>query len=235
MRGGRSGWQRRIGGECSERVGPEWTLAVGLGCGELGSDRLSPCERVLQPLGDGAIERANDQLGRGGQLAARLRLHHEVQALARAGERHVERREVVEQPSPPLVALEDAADRRPVLDNLMRAAHSLKGAAQIVGLTPLVKLAHTMEDLFVAALAGTLEVTPAAVDVLLGASDFFAELSAGDTASFNQRAPEIPGWITKLADIRAGRLPESAPAADAATPAPAPAPAPGPAAAHPAP
>jgi two-component system sensor histidine kinase and response regulator WspE len=127
-----------------------------------------------------------------------------------------------------LVALEDAADRRPVLDNLMRAAHSLKGAAQIVGLTPLVKLAHTMEDLFVAALAGTLEVTPAAVDVLLGASDFFAELSAGDTASFNQRAPEIPGWITKLADIRAGRLPESAPAADAATPAPAPAPAPAP-------
>lgn len=121
-----------------------------------------------------------------------------------------------------LVALEDTEDRRPVLDNLMRAAHSLKGAAQIVGLTPLVKLAHTMEDLFVAALAGTLEVTPAAVDVLLGASDFFGELSAGDTVSFNQRAPEIPSWVTKLADIRAGRSPEAAPAADAPTRAPAP-------------
>ncbi|MGA1371955.1 MAG: Hpt domain-containing protein [Pseudomonadales bacterium] len=106
-----------------------------------------------------------------------------------------------------LVTLEDASDRRPVLDDLMRAAHSLKGAAQIVGLTPLVKLAHTMEDLFVAALAGSLEVTSAAVDVLLGASDFFGELSAGDTAHFNQRAPEIPGWVAKLADIRAGKIP----------------------------
>ncbi|MFN9952490.1 MAG: hypothetical protein ACK55I_05260, partial [bacterium] len=44
---GRSGRQGCIGGGCSERVGPEWTLAVGLGCGEPGSDRLSPCERVL--------------------------------------------------------------------------------------------------------------------------------------------------------------------------------------------
>ena len=36
----------------------------------------------------------------------------------------------------------------------MRAAHSLKGAARIVGLTVGVRVAHAMEDCFVAAQQG---------------------------------------------------------------------------------
>ncbi|MFM8356374.1 MAG: Hpt domain-containing protein, partial [Gammaproteobacteria bacterium] len=115
-----------------------------------------------------------------------------------------------------LIALEGAAEPRTVLEDLMRAAHSLKGAAQIVGLSPLVKLAHATEDLFVAALAGQLTVDAAAVDVLLGVSDFIADLASGSTANFNLRAPELPKWLERLADVRAGRLPAAAPAAAAA-------------------
>ena len=37
------------------------------------------------------------------------------------------------------------------LESLMRAAHSLKGAARIVGLDAAVRVAHAMEDAFVAA------------------------------------------------------------------------------------
>ncbi|MFM7119758.1 MAG: chemotaxis protein CheA [Gammaproteobacteria bacterium] len=114
-----------------------------------------------------------------------------------------------------LIALEGAAEPRTVLEDLMRAAHSLKGAAQIVGLSPLVKLAHATEDLFVAALAGQLTVDAAAVDVLLGVSDFIADLASGGTANFNLRAPELPKWLERLADVRAGRLPAAAPAAEA--------------------
>ena len=57
-----------------------------------------------------------------------------------------------------LLALErdpTAADR---LEACMRAAHSLKGAARIVNLNAAVKVAHAMEDCFVAAQRGKHDV-----------------------------------------------------------------------------
>ncbi len=47
----------------------------------------------------------------------------------------------------------DAANPRRI-EPLMRAAHSLKGASRIVGIDLAVKLAHVMEDVFVAAQEG---------------------------------------------------------------------------------
>ena len=43
-------------------------------------------------------------------------------------------------------------------DSLMRAAHTLKGAARMVGLTPLERLAHAMEELLLAAQIGRAHV-----------------------------------------------------------------------------
>ena len=37
------------------------------------------------------------------------------------------------------------------IESMMRAAHSLKGAARIVGVEPAVEVAHALEDCFVAA------------------------------------------------------------------------------------
>jgi chemotaxis protein histidine kinase CheA len=42
------------------------------------------------------------------------------------------------------------------LEAMMRAAHSTKGAAAIVGLEPMVRLTHAMEDVFIAAQQGGL-------------------------------------------------------------------------------
>ncbi len=49
----------------------------------------------------------------------------------------------------------------------MRAAHSLKGAARIVGVNAAVRVAHAMEDCLVAAQHGKVEILPHHIDILL--------------------------------------------------------------------
>ncbi|HAS83950.1 MAG TPA: hybrid sensor histidine kinase/response regulator [Verrucomicrobia bacterium] len=63
-----------------------------------------------------------------------------------------------------------------VLESLMRAAHSIKGAARIIGLTQAVGLAHRMEDFFVAMQEGRASADADRVDVLLQASDVYKQL-----------------------------------------------------------
>jgi len=63
------------------------------------------------------------------------------------------------------------------IEPLMRAAHSIKGAARIVGLTAAVTLAHAMEDVLSAAQHGKHPLTPDGVDRLLKGNDFFASLA----------------------------------------------------------
>jgi two-component system sensor histidine kinase and response regulator WspE len=53
-----------------------------------------------------------------------------------------------------LLALEREPARMDLLEECMRAAHSLKGAARIVDLSAVVTVAHAMEDLFVMAQKG---------------------------------------------------------------------------------
>jgi two-component system sensor histidine kinase and response regulator WspE len=66
------------------------------------------------------------------------------------------------------------------IEPLMRAAHSLKGAARIVGLDLAVQLAHELEDAFVAAGAGRVRLTPAHIDVFLRGADLLAALGEED-------------------------------------------------------
>lgn len=63
------------------------------------------------------------------------------------------------------------------LDVLMRAAHSIKGAARVVSLAPIVKLAHAMEDYFVAAQHHQVELDSSKIDRLLQAIDLFSHLA----------------------------------------------------------
>jgi len=72
---------------------------------------------------------------------------------------------------------------------LMRAAHSLKGAARVVDLGELSRVAHRMEDVFVAMGEGRLSVSPDLVDQLLGALDWM--VSIGDLPD-----AEVDTWIT---------------------------------------
>ncbi len=69
-----------------------------------------------------------------------------------------------------LVSLEQNASARQV-EPLMRAAHSIKGAARLLGIDPAVKLAHVMEDCLVAVQQGSLAITPSGIDLLLTGTD----------------------------------------------------------------
>jgi len=75
-----------------------------------------------------------------------------------------------------LLAFERRNDPAAV-ESMMRAAHSIKGAASIVGLEMVVQLAHGMEDAFIAAQAGKLKLTPNRVDALLAAVDLIVQCS----------------------------------------------------------
>ncbi|MEW5734123.1 MAG: hybrid sensor histidine kinase/response regulator [Thermodesulfobacteriota bacterium] len=75
-----------------------------------------------------------------------------------------------------LLSLESGQGREN-LSSLMRAAHSIKGAARIVGLTTAVSLAHAMEDVFCAARDKGFALMPDSVDLLLQGVDAFARMS----------------------------------------------------------
>jgi two-component system sensor histidine kinase and response regulator WspE len=63
------------------------------------------------------------------------------------------------------------------IEPLMRAAHSIKGAARIIGIELAVRLSHVMEDALVSAQDGKIHLTPDDVDVLLQGSDILAGLA----------------------------------------------------------
>ena len=85
-----------------------------------------------------------------------------------------------------LLALEKDPTAAERLESLMRAAHSIKGAARIVQLDAAVTLAHAMEDCFVAAQEAKIILGADAVDVLL---------QGVDTLTYIAQAPETEAWL----------------------------------------
>ncbi|MGK5038278.1 hybrid sensor histidine kinase/response regulator [Janthinobacterium sp. LB3P118] len=109
-----------------------------------------------------------------------------------------------------LLAMERHAGDAGAVESMMRAAHSIKGAAAIVGLQVVVQLAHGMEDSFVAAQHGRLKLTPERVDVLLSGVDLIVQLSrlddAGTAAWLAANAAQIDQTLNAIAGI--AELPE---------------------------
>jgi two-component system sensor histidine kinase and response regulator WspE len=119
----------------------------------------------------------------------------------------------------------EADQSKAAIEPLMRAAHSLKGAARIVTLDLGVKLAHAMEDMLSAAQRGQYRLTSSDVDKLLAANDVFLRLAKTEAmaipAALAAEADAIESMSQALRDAMAG--PKGTPAAE---PAPAPAPSP---------
>lgn len=111
------------------------------------------------------------------------------------------------------------------IEPLMRAAHSIKGAARIVGLDACVGLAHAMEDLLSAAQHGRLTLAPGHIDALLKGNDLFKHLAALATSEIEAylagqaaRMEELSRGLRDLAAAPAAPAPAaaaSAPAGDA--------------------
>lgn len=89
-----------------------------------------------------------------------------------------------------LLELERSPAAPQQLDTLMRAAHSLKGAARIVNLEAGVRIAHAMEDCLVAAQRGTIQLDKGAIDALLRGTDLLLQLS-------KQAETDLPRWSTQ--------------------------------------
>ncbi|HIE4429672.1 TPA: hybrid sensor histidine kinase/response regulator [Burkholderia multivorans] len=111
-----------------------------------------------------------------------------------------------------LLALEAGEPDAAALEACMRAAHSLKGAARIVGVPLGVDIAGRMEECFVAAQAGTITLSAAHVDVLLAGVDLLVRV--GDPHA----APVSPAEIDAFAAALTGadgahtmRMPAAAP------------------------
>jgi two-component system sensor histidine kinase and response regulator WspE len=101
-----------------------------------------------------------------------------------------------------LLALERSEPSPQQLEALMRAAHSFKGAARIVNLTPAVQVAHAMEDCFVAAQQGTLKLQQEQIDVLLRGVDWLGELTLqteATVAAWTQKnGSRLETWLQKV-------------------------------------
>jgi two-component system sensor histidine kinase and response regulator WspE len=99
-----------------------------------------------------------------------------------------------------LLALERDPGAVDPLDACLRAAHSLKGAARIVDLESAVRLAHAMEDCFVAIRDGRLAIGAGEIDRLLAATDAFAQLAAvsDETDMAAADGPDLEACVVAL-------------------------------------
>jgi two-component system chemotaxis sensor kinase CheA len=74
------------------------------------------------------------------------------------------------------MALEQTANDAEVIATVFREAHTLKGAAAVVGLVEVGVVAHAMEDLLEQLRAGERLATPALIDTVLAAVDGLQEM-----------------------------------------------------------
>jgi two-component system sensor histidine kinase and response regulator WspE len=99
-----------------------------------------------------------------------------------------------------LLALEREPAHAGHLESLMRAAHSLKGAARIVGIDAAVKVAHAMEDCFVAAQKGIVPLGQAQIDLLLDGVDLLTRIAHTPETEMAgwKESSEIEAFLAKL-------------------------------------
>jgi len=97
-----------------------------------------------------------------------------------------------------LLALERSPNDTSRIDEMMRAAHSIKGASRVVGVDPAVRVAHVMEDCFVAAQKGAIGFSPGDVDVLLRGVDLLDKISAATRNPNANLAHEFGGLVEAL-------------------------------------
>ncbi|WP_333988374.1 hybrid sensor histidine kinase/response regulator [Pseudomonas sp. S3(2024)] len=94
-----------------------------------------------------------------------------------------------------LLALERNPTQADYLESCMRAAHSLKGAARIVGIDSGVSVAHVMEDCLVSAQEGRLLLRPEHIDALLQGTDLLMRIATPANAP---QAADIEAYVALM-------------------------------------
>jgi two-component system chemotaxis sensor kinase CheA len=123
-----------------------------------------------------------------------------------------------------LLALETAPDDQDAIAGILREAHTMKGAAGMVGMMRVSRLAHRLEDLLVELRAGTRRSTPELTDAMLLVVDGLGRLIAGASGSEKDASDEaalerlLPTSLTPLTAVAA--IETTSPTASAAPPPP---------------
>ena len=126
-----------------------------------------------------------------------------------------------------LIRLERDAHDPSLVEPLMRAAHSIKGAARIIGLDVAVSLAHAMEDCLVRIQKGQEIPTASRVDDLLKGADLLLALSRqnDETAArtwLDTQSAAVDALCASFAKPATAAAPVTAPVETPTAPAPAP-------------
>jgi two-component system sensor histidine kinase and response regulator WspE len=99
-----------------------------------------------------------------------------------------------------LIEIERTPKDQKLIESLMRAAHSIKGAARVLNLDPIVRLAHAMEDCLVAARQG--EMSSERINQLFHSVDLLTQMSKVKLKEFNawlgEHLPFIENLIAEL-------------------------------------
>ena len=103
-----------------------------------------------------------------------------------------------------LLDFEKATDTTESSEKLMRAAHSIKGAARMVGVDVVVSIAHVMEDCFVAAQANSITLSAPCIDVLLKGVDAISAIAEGQDTGLTDS--EIKVLTNNLEKIKSGHF-----------------------------
>lgn len=98
-----------------------------------------------------------------------------------------------------LLALERDGKAADQLDLCMRAAHSLKGAARIVGLEAGVRVAHAIEDCLVAAQRAAAALTNDQIDRLLAGADLLARIAGAENVDPISDGRDADEYVRSLA------------------------------------
>ena len=106
-----------------------------------------------------------------------------------------------------LLALERDPTQADYLESCMRAAHSLKGAARIVGVDAGVSVAHVMEDCLVSAQERRLVLGAEHIDALLQGTDLLTRIATpGNSGGFPDSDSDV-GGMGRLLDPNARQAP----------------------------
>ncbi len=98
-----------------------------------------------------------------------------------------------------LLALERNPAQADQLEACMRAAHSLKGAARIVGVDAGVSVSHVMEDCLVEAQEGRLPLKPEHIDALLMGTDLLMRIATPGVSRVGQG--DVEGYVTLMNEL----------------------------------
>jgi two-component system chemotaxis sensor kinase CheA len=111
-----------------------------------------------------------------------------------------EAREVLDDLDANLIRLEQEGPTSEILNNIFRAAHSIKGSAEYIGLERSSALTHGVETLLDLMREGMVEITPSVVEFLFKAKDCIASL-VDEVARDHEERTDISQILVELGDL----------------------------------